>query len=66
MNTKKRKPLDDALAREFVYGKSALPEDFPTQATVNLEDRETPPEPEPNLIKTIQSTKPSGLASQLC
>lgn len=35
MTAKKRKSLDDALAREFVYGESALPEDSPTQATVN-------------------------------
>ena len=35
MSTKKRKPLDDALAREFVYGESALREGFPPQATGN-------------------------------
>jgi hypothetical protein len=64
MNTKKRKPLDDALARGFVYGDDALPPNSPTQPTANLEDRETPPEPEPNEIKTVQSTKPS-LMSQL-
>jgi hypothetical protein len=62
MNTKKRKPLDDALAREFVYGDNALPPDSPTQATEDKE--ETLPEPEPNEIKTVQSTKPS-LMSQL-
>ncbi len=34
MTAKKRKSLDDALAREFVYGESALREGFPPQATV--------------------------------
>ena len=33
MSTKKRKPLDDALASEFVYGETALREGFPPQAT---------------------------------
>ncbi|MCC5662003.1 CopG family transcriptional regulator [Nostoc sp. XA010] len=37
MSTKKRKPLNDALAHEFVYGESALREGFPPQATVNPE-----------------------------
>lgn len=38
MSTKKpRKPLNDALAHEFVYGESALQEDSPSQATVNPE-----------------------------
>lgn len=37
MTAKKRKPLDDALAHEFVYGESALREGFPPQATVNPE-----------------------------
>ena len=60
MNTKKRKPLDDALAREFVYGESALPEDSPAQATEDKQETS----PEPNEIKTVQSTKPS-LMSQL-
>jgi len=89
MSTKKpRKSLDDALAREFVYGESALPPDSPTQATEDKEaesavfsqgetlkamvspqeeqlfKKETPPEPESNEIKTVQSTKPS-LMSQL-
>lgn len=63
MSTKKpRKSLDDALAREFVYGESALPDDSPIQATEDKE--ETPPKPESNEIKTVQSTKPS-LMSQL-
>ena len=37
MTAKKRKPLDDALAREFVYGESALRESFPPQVTANPE-----------------------------
>lgn len=60
MTAKKRKPLDDALAREFVYGESALPEDSPTQATKNKEKAM----PEPNPSNKVQSTKPS-LMSQL-
>lgn len=31
MTAKKRKPLDDALAHEFVYGESALRESLPNQ-----------------------------------
>ncbi|MEA5506988.1 CopG family transcriptional regulator [Halotia wernerae UHCC 0503] len=76
MSTKKpRKSLNDALAHEFVYGDSALPEDSPTQVTEDkeaesvvvsqneqLSNKQTSPEPNP--IKTVQSTKPS-LMSQL-
>lgn len=73
MTNKKRKSLDDSLAHEFVYGKSALSSDSPTQPTDDDETRVSPqenqlpekeklPEPDPN--KIIQSTKPS-LMSQL-
>jgi hypothetical protein len=37
MTAKKRKPLDDALAREFVYGESALRESLPNQEIVDLD-----------------------------
>ncbi|WP_373527389.1 CopG family transcriptional regulator [Nostoc sp.] len=37
MTAKKRKPLDDALAHEFVYRESTLRENLPSQETVNSE-----------------------------
>jgi len=63
MTAKKRKSLDDALAREFVYGESALREGFPPQATVNpkgesaesknfdVQDKQLP-----ELLPTVKST----------
>jgi hypothetical protein len=35
MTAKKRKPLDDALAHEFVYGELGLRENLPNQETVD-------------------------------
>jgi hypothetical protein len=60
--TKKRKSLDDALAREFVYGEKdeqAEPEQVITQ-------NQTQPQPEPIALPapTPQPTKPS-IMSQL-
>jgi hypothetical protein len=46
MTAKKRKPLDDALAHEFVYGESALRENLPNQETV---DSDTQSETQPTL-----------------
>lgn len=60
MSTKKRKPLDDALASEFVYGKSQpepQDEQEPEQETVPV----TKPAAEPT---STQPTK-SNLMSQL-
>ncbi|MBD2358930.1 CopG family transcriptional regulator [Tolypothrix sp. FACHB-123] len=66
--TKKRKSLDDALAREFVYGEKdeqAEPEQVITQ---NQQEPEPQPQPEPTPIAlptpTPQPTKPS-IMSQL-
>lgn len=57
MTAKKRKPLDDALAREFVYGESALRESLPNQETVDSDSQsETQPTPEQEPIP--QSTLP--------
>lgn len=77
MTTKKRKSLDDALAREFVYGE-ATRETSPTQATTNLEEDSgqnervtqaeiqlnTEPAPVTKPASTPKSTK-SNLMSQL-
>ncbi|PMB14894.1 CopG family transcriptional regulator [Fischerella thermalis] len=59
MSTKKRKSLDDALAREFVYGQKEQPEQqlFETQG-------ETQPELEPKPTSTQEATKPN-IMSQL-
>jgi hypothetical protein len=76
--TKKRKSLDDALAREFVYGESATKETLPPQVNTNLEDEkdeepapeqpttqnQTQPEAQPQPTPTPQATKPS-IMSQL-
>ncbi|MHC5676139.1 CopG family transcriptional regulator [Nostoc sp.] len=57
MTAKKRKPLDDALAREFVYGESALREGLLNQETV---DSDTQSETQPILEQEPipQSTLP--------
>jgi hypothetical protein len=62
--TKKRKSLDDALAREFVYGEKdeqAEPEQVITQ---NQTQPEPQPEPKPTALPAPQLTKPS-IMSQL-
>ena len=75
MTAKKRKPLDDALAHEFVYRESALRENLPSQETVDsdaqsetqpiLEQEPVPQSTLPALpISTLQPAK-SNLMSQL-
>ncbi|NJM73097.1 MAG: CopG family transcriptional regulator [Scytonema sp. RU_4_4] len=63
MSTKKRKPLDDALASEFVYGETALREGFPPQATAlplgSKEQPEPQDEQEPEQ-ETVPVTKPAA------
>ncbi|RCJ26172.1 CopG family transcriptional regulator [Nostoc minutum NIES-26] len=69
MTNKKRKSLDDALAREFVYGESATKEGLPPQAIANpkgeteLQEQEqtetqneTQPEAEQEPIATSKPT----------
>ncbi|MCL6750096.1 CopG family transcriptional regulator [Nostoc sp. CCCryo 231-06] len=60
MTAKKRKPLDDALAREFVYGEKKEP-DPQNQAQPKLESEITP------TVKPTLTQKPtiSSLMSQL-
>lgn len=80
MTAKKRKPLDDALAREFVYGESSRSADSPSQATVNPEgtssnqetaNSETQSETQPTLeqepVSPISAPQPAkfNLMSQL-
>ncbi|AVH74447.1 CopG family transcriptional regulator [Nostoc sp. 'Lobaria pulmonaria (5183) cyanobiont'] len=71
MTAKKRKPLDDALAHEFVYGESALRENLPNQETVDSDTQsETQPilEQQPILpISPISAPQPAkfNLMSQL-
>ncbi|MBC1240895.1 CopG family transcriptional regulator [Nostoc sp. 2RC] len=57
--TKKRKSLDDALAREFVYGESATKETLPPQVNANLED-EKDEEPAPEQPTTQNQTQPEA------
>ncbi|MBD2778633.1 ribbon-helix-helix domain-containing protein [Iningainema tapete] len=54
MTTKKRKPLDDALAQDFVYGKSEEPQS----------EQDSPQEPEPLPASTQQPAK-SSIMSQI-
>ncbi|WP_375511812.1 CopG family transcriptional regulator [uncultured Nostoc sp.] len=72
MSTKKpRKSLDDALAREFVYGESALRESLPNQETVDSDAQsETQPilEQQPILpVSPISAPQPAkfNLMSEL-
>lgn len=75
MTAKKRKPLDDALAHEFVYGESALRENLPNQETVDSDAQsetqpilEQEPVPESTLpIPPISTPQPAkfNLMSQL-
>jgi hypothetical protein len=67
MTAKKRKSLDDALAREFVYGEEQVqPEEEPV--TQDQQAPESPPQsivtPTPQPTVTPQPTKPS-IMSQL-
>lgn len=57
MTAKKRKPLDDALAHEFVYGESALGESLPNQKTVDL-DTQSKTQPILEQEPLSQSTSP--------
>ncbi|BDI20952.1 hypothetical protein ANSO36C_67540 (plasmid) [Nostoc cf. commune SO-36] len=71
MTAKKRKPLNDALAHEFVYGESALRESLPNQETVDSNSQsETQPilEQQPILpVSPISTPQPAkfNLMSQL-
>ncbi|WP_375493011.1 CopG family transcriptional regulator [uncultured Nostoc sp.] len=81
MTNKKRKSLDDALAREFVYGESAKEQDLSPQVTANpknqaeIEDQQQTethsqiePEPEQEPIATSIPTHKltkAGIMSQL-
>ncbi|BAY95561.1 MULTISPECIES: CopG family transcriptional regulator [unclassified Tolypothrix] len=66
--TKKRKPLDDALAHEFVYGQKDELKEPEQVITQNQQEPEPQPEPEPKPIAlptpTPQPIKPS-IMSQL-
>ncbi|MBW4558705.1 MAG: CopG family transcriptional regulator [Trichormus sp. ATA11-4-KO1] len=53
MTSKKRKPLDDALAREFVYGQQEQP--------VSETQPEPPEEPQPEPQPTKKSTSTQKL-----
>lgn len=71
MTGKKRKPLNDVLAHEFVYGESALRESLPNQETVDSDTQsETQPilEQQPILpVSPISAPQPAkfNLMSQL-
>ena len=71
MTAKKRKPLDDALAHEFVYGESALRENLPNQEIVDSDvQSETQPilEQQPiSPVSPISTPQPAkfNLMSQL-
>ncbi|MDJ0619803.1 MAG: CopG family transcriptional regulator [Calothrix sp. MO_192.B10] len=58
--TKKRKSLDDALAREFVYGQQ---ETQPQPTITSVEQVEEEPEPEPPPPKPSAPTKKRKSAS---
>jgi len=68
MSTKKRKPLDDALASEFVYGPKEQPQvkETETQDEVTTVEQETVPVAKPVEKPTfIQEPKKPSLMSQL-
>jgi hypothetical protein len=68
MSTKKRKPLDDALASEFVYGSKEQPhvKETETQDEVKPEpEQETVPVAKPVEKPTSTKSTKSNLMSQL-
>lgn len=57
MNRKKRKPLDDALAEDFVYGESKPTDESPEEEQIESEAEASTVESQPNNILPI-TTKP--------